>query len=1367
MIETHHNHFLFSDHYLTHLAPEHAEWQAADAEPTLSKLAAIWDCFTPRAGHPAHTESEWVRPVLRILGQTVDVQPLDCILHAGNPPNAIAVLDIRGWNQRLDQPTPRQMDASILGRNLTPAFQIHARMQRTGLPWGILTNGRHWRLYHRHASGKLDVYYEVDLPALIEQGSRGAEEQGGTGEGEGEKWSRIDPVEAFRYFYLFFRRDAFVGEPSWLDQVLAGSRAHKQGVSQHLKEQTSEALRSLAQGFLDFPGNGLTPTPDTLKAVHDNGLIVLYWMLFILYAESRGQLPINQNLAYTESYSLHALTRRIADDISRHKPAVPSMDELWSYLRRLWHVLRAGNPDLGVPAHHGGLFDLRRYPFLERHRIGDSYLRQAIDLLARVKDPITDQRTSVDYRDLDIRHLGSIYEGLLEYHVEVTVPSDKRLEIRDQRLSAGSDEPSQFSVSNLQSPISNTQYQISLVADRSERKSTGSYYTPDHIVQWLVEHTLGPVLDDVRKRHTEPQADGTDRITTSKQALVEGILGVKVLDPAMGSGHFLVEAVDFIAWYLVSLGLGPMADLEDESELTYWRRRAVQSCIYGVDVNPLAVELAKLSLWPMTAAPGKPLSFLEHRLRCGDSLIGVRTADLHLDDSSPSPHDTTHKGQVPRADQLSMLDDEAFVRSMQSATSFMEQIQALGSETPDHVRRADHLYHDRLRAVTQRYRALADIWTARHFGLQVGSVLWSRLIPHVLHDDLETSPYSEIIQRARDIAARWRFFHWELEFPEVFFTPAPGFDAIMGNPPYLFGEHIPIDLKPFLSEHYELAVGQYDAYWLFYERSFWLLKQQGRHGFIVPDALLARDEVEVLRARLLEDHRIVAIAPVGQAFFDPSIGAALVVWERSPPNDHALDVWRHRHGSWARIRSLPLVGLADTPGRRLWIGLERTSLSLIQRLMTDCRPLRTFARVSRGEEAGRRHLRPIEMQRTDDTPILIGSDIAPLSSLAPAHCISRRQVVKERSIYRPGKIVMVKTGRDIVCTIDEAGYVTLQSVYNLNPHPTCRLRIEYLAALLSSSLLSWFLRATVTGYKKVFPQLNQSNVEGLPIRPIEYTTPANTRVTLLEKGKRLHSICMDRREQARVISFVKHQLSKEPERADVVHDLLAWLAEQTIELNRRRRELQDRINVFEHFDRDTSFVRFSDAFADEIEKRSPVQTSEVSETSEVFLDRVHHDIDGLRLWPAGEERALSNGVGWELQARLKKRNPGDGWRSWQYAEEGNRIAREWVPACRLALSDDKAQFYQFAFEFLDQFSNARSFPSGHRRTTWQKLHASRVPAFDPDVDLTSLVKQRQQLADLENRIARTFELINQIVYRLYGLTDAEIATIESVRRTWN
>ena len=225
---------------------------------------------------------------------------------------------------------------------------------------------------------------------------------------------------------------------------------------------------------------------------------------------------------------------------------------------------------------------------------------------------------------LGVRQLGSIYEGLLEYRVGVA--AEELVTVRQ-----GGKETWRPAAERGKAKAIETKQpgELYLATDKGERKATGSYYTPDYIVKYIVEQTLGPLVEEIRNdqlgiRKGEGSAAGR---------FEAAILGLNVLDPAMGSGHFLVEATNFLARALATAELITNYELRitneekrEESDLTYWKRRVVEACIYGVDKNELAVELAKLSLWLETVAADKPLSFLDHHLRHGDSLIGARSA---------------------------------------------------------------------------------------------------------------------------------------------------------------------------------------------------------------------------------------------------------------------------------------------------------------------------------------------------------------------------------------------------------------------------------------------------------------------------------------------------------------------------------------------------------------------------------------------------------------------------------------------------------------------------------------------------------------------------------------------------------------------
>ena len=403
--------------------------------------------------------------------------------------------------------------------------------------------------------------------------------------------------------------------------------------------------------------------------------------------------------------------------------------------------------------------------------------------------------------------------------------------------------------------------QVYLVTDKGERKATGSYYTPDYIVQYIVEQTVGPVLAE----RTAPFRKSDGKIT-DEAGLAQAILGINCLDPAMGSGHFLVAAAEYIARYVVGLGLGTDEGRKTkdeaagrptsaEPELAYWRRRVAQACIYGVDLNPLAVELAKVSLWLATVSKDKPLSFLDHHLRCGNSLIGARVADLPLGlapvEQVAKERKAAYKTQeaarkkeeaARAAGQITMLDDSAFAGAMHTASGMMRLIEDLGSETLADVHRAEEVYRDSVPR-SPSARLLGDVWTARHFGLALDETMWGGLSRYLLHGGFEMPAYRPIIDQARAVADARHFFHWELEFPEVFFdeygrlVEGGGFDVVMGNPPY--GDILDRDSKSYLAAVTQMpTAGRSDVYADFIARCVCLLAEERVLGFIIPNTLI-------------------------------------------------------------------------------------------------------------------------------------------------------------------------------------------------------------------------------------------------------------------------------------------------------------------------------------------------------------------------------------------------------------------------------------------------------------------------------------------------------------------------------------------------
>jgi type I restriction-modification system DNA methylase subunit len=846
----HRNQQLFSNHYLDVILPGRQDWQmlVEEAEPVLHDLQRLLAAYTP-SEIEAQAEEDFIQPVLRRLGHTFEVQQsletpngtktpdyffyrdhTSLVANKGQKLNetllqgrALAVGDAKYWDRPLDISLKRTGSDPFTNKN--PSYQIAFYMQHSGLAWGILTNGRLWRLYHKDTAHKLDRFYEVNLPELLEAGK----------------------VENFLYFYAFFRREAFESISLGIEELRQESVAYALGIGDSLKAQVYEALRHIAQGFLDYPANNLQPDPATLKDIYDNGLIFLYRLLFMLYAEDRDLLPIRRNNLYRECYSLKHLKEDIHEDLDAQRFLLADSAMLWPRLKTLFHYIDKGSPLLNVITFNGGLFDPVRHPFLEQYAVSDQHLQQALEKLACVDGQF------VDYRDLAERHLGTIYEGLLEFHLELAEASDR-------------------------------DWTIDLKNAKGERKATGSYYTPDYIVKYMVEETLGPILHQaVAKAKTE-------------QEKIQAVLHIKVLDPAMGSGHFPVEATEYMARFLVEQISQSETDGPEESELVYWKRRVAQSCIYGVDLNPLAVDLAQLSLWLATVAKDRPLSFLDHHMRSGNSLLGARLTDLRVDAIAAKKSARKNRSApVPNTEiaQPALFDEESLRQVMNTAVDLMWLIETSPAQNVDDVKKQEQIYNHLRRQLTDKYSKLADLVSSTHFGVSVDLGFWKPLADYATGRTAIAPPQFEIwLRDANTVAERHRFFHWELEFPEVFFDrhgqskgSQGGFDAVLGNPPYIRQEELSPFKTYFAATYPETYDGMADLYVYFYQQGLRLTRAGGRMSYIVTNKWMRAGYGQPLRTFFAQESLLERLIDFGHApiFEDAEVFPCILVLEKPRP----------------------------------------------------------------------------------------------------------------------------------------------------------------------------------------------------------------------------------------------------------------------------------------------------------------------------------------------------------------------------------------------------------------------------------------------------------------------------------------------------
>lgn len=1274
----HRNQHLFSDYYLNMILPQRADWQqlAAAATPVMQQIAQILAAYTP-GSNEAQTEDDLIKPVLLALGHTYEVQVAlktpdgvkkpdyvfyadRAALHAqkgkmlddGLPrQGGFAVGDAKYWDRPLD--TTLKLKGGDAFSNKNPAYQIHFYMLHSGAEWGVLTNGRLWRLYHKETAHKFDRFYEIDLPALIEAG---------------------DPAR-FLYFYAFFHRSAFDEHALGARSLLRASADFARGISENLKQQVYTALRHLAQGFLDYAPNGLSADQATLKTIYDHSLIVLYRLLFVLYAEARDLLPVRESDQYREFYSLHAIKREVARRVDGGGGGLlPGSATFWPRLRELFSIINLGSPPLRVATFNGGLFDPARYPFLETRSIGDARLLQALDMLARVDGRF------IDYRDLAERHLGTIYEGLLEYHLEAISPEDG--------------------------------WTVALLNDKGERKATGSYYTPDYIVKYIVDQTVGPALRSA--------VAGLD----DDAAQIRAVLAVNVCDPAMGSGHFLVEATEYIARFLVDLAVTP-EDAAGEADLAYWKRRVAQSCIYGVDLNPLAVDLAKLSLWLVTVAQDRPLSFLDHHLRCGNALIGARLADLDIGGAVPKKG-KTKKAAAPTA-QLALFDDDAFRQSMSTAVGSMWLIEGKAGDTVEDVKEQERIYADLRATLTRKYGRLANLDTAKHFGLSLpnDANLLTALKDYATGRSVAVvRPIIDLLDSADALAAERRFFHWELEFPEVFFDrhgyprgAAAGFDAVVGNPPYISAIELDRNLsefeKPYWKTKFQSAGGAYDIYILFIELGGILLTTHGISGLITPNKYLSAPYALSLREHLLENYAVLCLRDVSRVavFEDAAVYPIIsLIMRQGNIKDYKVKV-EQVLPSGIRVSyyaSDLLKSLPDTIwGFLLSVGNE-TLQTIVKKSDTLAVVSKVNASTTAAEADGYGLLLIDKADDSNDTwKILNTGLIDRYSSLWGIEHLTHQhgqylypRISKNSSFisgnrknqYASQKIVFAKMALRIEAFIDTNGEFASMNT-NFAIQIPGQLSTSYIGALCNSWLLTWVydqyfgaLRMSGGYYQFQAPQLKT-----LPIRRIAFTTPDADRAALRDEGIALYAAGR----HADLLSFCKARLATAPEQSDVVHDILAHLAEQMIDLHKQRQHALE------------------DLLLDLEGVLAPGQ-----------LDQLGRLYTPPR--PPKDDDKDFDAKQAKYSATLAAAT----------AQLGD------LAAGRIELRDD-----------IGAISEAQ----------WKWLLKERLKhKLGSMADLVRVYRNRQPaIAALDQRIAATDRLIDQIVYALYGLTDAEIALVEA------
>ena len=572
-------------------------------------------------------------------------------------------------------------------------------------------------------------------------------------------------------------------------------------------QHASTVCQSLSDGVLDaLPrlAAALRAPRSSEAAAFDQALTVVYRILFLLFAEARSLVPVWHQL-YRDAYTIDTLTRR----------AVQSKTTgLWRGLQAISRLAHAGcvAGDLSVTAFNGRLFSPRHAPLAEQCAVPDEVLRDV--LLALATDTTKAPRRRISYHDLGVEQLGAVYERVLEYE-----PQRGR-------------------------------HDVALARTSTQRKSTGSFYTPRALTEFLVRRTLAPLV-------------------ANKSS--DDVLALRVVDPAMGSGAFLVAACRYLAECCEQAMVrdGHWHDENAAATRSTLRRLVAERCLYGVDLNPTAVQLARVSLWLTTLAADRPLTFLDHHLAAGNSVIGAWLADL----SSP-PRSSKSRTSLPLFDER--IGDDLGGRVLPARL----RLALDPSDTVEAVRRKERSLAELTGAAgaLAPWTAACDAWCASALwrGSRPSDALVREWIASAtgIGTSLPSHQLAASLQQARAIAADHSPFHWELAFPEIFFRedgrPAErrGFDAVIGNPPWdmLRADLGSLDERKHARDNTAAAMqffrssraywlqgnGHPNRYQLFVERALQIVRHGGRVGLLLPSGIATDHGSAALRRHLLE-----------------------------------------------------------------------------------------------------------------------------------------------------------------------------------------------------------------------------------------------------------------------------------------------------------------------------------------------------------------------------------------------------------------------------------------------------------------------------------------------------------------------------------
>lgn len=752
----------------------------------------------------SETRKYWMLPLLGILGYettTANAEIINdksyAISHRATNKDGFPI-HIIGINQSMDK------RPEIGGTRLSPHALAQEYINNVEYLYALVSNGSHLRLVRDATRLSRLSYLEFNLEQIMDEG-------------------------LYVEFALLYRALHASRMPVMQDQgadsilefyhqeaIASGTR-----IRERLSTAVEQSIRELANGFLHHPQNEILrqqieSNKLDAKQYYFYTLRLVYRILFLLvieerkliYAEKLDEATAKKRSIYYDFYSLQRLTKLATKLVY----VDPKKTDLWQSLLSTFALFEYGKYGsvLGIAPLGAGLFAPDALGVISQQVLDNECLLKVLRYLVTFENE-NKQQVRVNYADLDVEEFGSVYEGLLEYDPLFT--------------------------DNIGQPV------FSFVKGDA-RSSSGSHYTPEELVKPLIKHSLDYLIEDKLKEH-------------DKEA---GLLSLNICDVACGSGHILLSAARSIGWELACLreakatGQSEKVDQPTPPILRTAVRDVIKNCIYGVDLNPLAVELCKVALWLEAHAPGEPLNFLDHHIKCGNAIVGLAHADelengitteafktLPGDDKDfASALRKTNEAERKAKTQLGLYNLGEVDENLKGIQKAFADFKNLPEQTPEQIAQKEKAYQGLIHgAKWWRIKQLAD--------LQVAQFFIPKTTDHKeqLTTDAQYVNYlkngTQITDRGASLAIseQKHFFHWFLEFPEVF--AKGGFDCILGNPPYLGGGKISSiyghSFLNFITSYFEKSGGQADFVVYFLRRYYQVCQEKGFVSIITTNSI--------------------------------------------------------------------------------------------------------------------------------------------------------------------------------------------------------------------------------------------------------------------------------------------------------------------------------------------------------------------------------------------------------------------------------------------------------------------------------------------------------------------------------------------------